>query len=110
MKQELSQAISNSAATLLVGSASATGVLDYFGNNAAGIGAMCTLGFGFVYLYFQWSTNNKLSVAEVNAATIECLTDGLEELDASTSSRFDIIKEEFKSTNIKLDLIIKKQG
>jgi len=103
MRQELTQGIANSAGTLLVGTGVATGILDYFSNNAAGIGAICTLGFGIIYVYFQWSSNKKLSVAEVNEIKIACVIEELEDHKEESTTRFD-------SIDIKLNSIISRLG
>jgi hypothetical protein len=73
MKQELTQAIASSAGTLVASTGIATILLKLADNHAAGIGAISTIVFGCFYLYFQWSSNQKLTIAETNKIEIDDL-------------------------------------
>lgn len=79
MKQEIAQGLATSAVTLTTSTGILTSVLAYLGSNAAGIGAASTLFFGFVYIYFQWASNKKLTIADSNAIEIEHLSEKVEE-------------------------------
>jgi len=102
MKQELTQAIANSAGTLVASSGIVTILLKAADNHAAGIGAISTIFFGLCYLYFQWSSNKKLSVAEVNEIRISCVIEELEDHKEVSNSRFDSIDNQLASIINKL--------
>ncbi len=102
MKQELTQAIANSAGTLVASSGLVTILLKAADNHAAGIGAVSTVVFGLFYLYFQWSSNKKLSVAEVNEIKIARVIEEFEDHKEASISRFDSIDNQLRSIISKL--------
>lgn len=108
MKQEITQAIATSSVTLATSTGILTSFLGYLGHHAAGIGAACTIIFGIIYVYFQFSSNRKLTIAEINKIEIyenkeftQNLSEEFKEHKIETSKQFDKV-------DTKLDKIIAK--
>lgn len=91
MRQEITQTISTSAATLATSTGILTSVLAFLGSNAAGIGAGSTLIFGVIYVYFQWSSNKKLTIAEINSIKVKGLEQSLADHKDETNKQFDVV-------------------
>ena len=89
MRQEIAQGIAHSAVTLATGTGILTVTLKFFDNNAAGIGAMSTLVFGLIYVYFQWSSDKKLTVAEVNTINIDALSQDFHDHKTETTEKLE---------------------
>lgn len=103
MRQDLTQGIANSAVTLATSTGILTSVLAFLDSNAAGIGAGSTIIFGCIYVYFQWSSNKKLTIAEVN--TIE-----IDNLRGETAAGFAKVDNSISKLDKTLELISNKLG
>ena len=96
MKQEITQAIATSTATLTASSGILTVAFKFFDNNAAGIGAMSTIFFGLIYVYFQWSSNQKLTVAEINTINIDALSQDFHDHKIETTEKLESLSDGMK--------------
>ncbi len=96
MKQEIAQGIAHSAVTLATGTGILTVILEFFDNNAAGVGAMSTILFGFIYVYFQWSSNKKLTVAEINTINIDALSQDFYDHKIETTEKLESLGDGIK--------------
>jgi len=103
VKQEITQGIAHSAVTLATGTGILTVIFKFFDNNAAAIGAMSTLFFGLVYVYFQWSSNKKLTVAEINTINIDALSQDFHDHKIETTEKLEVLGEGISSILNKLD-------
>lgn len=97
MRQEITQAIATSAATLTTSSGILTVVFKFFDNNAAGIGAMSTILFGIIYVYFQWSSSKKLTVAEINTINIDSLSQDFYDHKVETTEKLEDLSSDIKT-------------
>ena len=97
MKQEITQGIAHSAVTLATGTGILTVILEFFDNNAAGVGAMSTILFGFIYVYFQWSSNKKLTVAEINTINIDALSQDFYDHKIETTEKLEVLGDGIKT-------------
>jgi len=97
MKQEISQAIANSLATLTASSGILTVAFKFFDNNAAGIGAVSTIFFGIIYVYFQWSSNKKLTVADRNTINLAALSEDFHDHKVETTGKLDTLSADMKT-------------
>lgn len=97
MKQEITQAIATSAATLTTSSGILTVAFKFFDNNAAGIGAMSTILFGIIYVYFQWSSNKKLTVADKNTINIKALSQDFHDHKIENSEKLEDLGKDIKT-------------
>ena len=66
MKQELAKHLSDGAVVLATSTGTLTVILKFLDNYAAGIGALCTIIFGLVYILFQFLAHKKLTLADEN--------------------------------------------
>ncbi len=80
MKEAALKATVNGSAALAGSTGVVTSLLAFFDNNAASIGAMCTLVFGLIYILFQWLSYRKLTVADDNKHEIAQLKKQLSEI------------------------------
>ena len=108
MKQELTQAIATSSVTLATSTGILTSVLAFLGSNAAGIGAASTLIFGAIYVYFQWSSNKKLTIAEINEANISDLSTEVQILTVDFKEHKIESNKQFDNLSTKMDTIVNK--
>ncbi len=97
MKQEIAQAITTSLATLTASSGIAAMAFKFFDNNAAGIGAMATIFFGIIYVYFQWATSKKLNVADINTINLDDLRQEVHENKIETNEKLEILSDGMKT-------------
>jgi len=108
MRQEITQGIVTSAATLATSTGILTSVLAFLGSNAAGIGAASTLIFGAIYVYFQWSSNKKLTIAEINEANISDLSTEVQILTVDFKEHKIESNKQFDNLSTKMDIIANK--
>ena len=108
MKQELTQAIATSSVTLATSTGILTSVLAFLGSNAAGIGAASTLIFGAIYVYFQWSSNKKLTIAEINKININELSTEVQILTVDFKEHKIESNKQFDNLSTKMDTIVNK--
>ncbi len=108
MRQEITQGIVTSAATLATSTGILTSVLAFLGSNAAGIGAASTLIFGAIYVYFQWSSNKKLTIAEINEANISDLSTEVQILTVDFKEHKIESNKQFDNLSTKMDTIVNK--
>ena len=108
MKQELTQAIATSSVTLATSTGILTSVLAFLGSNAAGIGAASTLIFGAIYVYFQWSSNKKLTIAEINKININDLSTEVQSLTVDFKEHKTESNKQFDNLSTKMDTIVNK--
>jgi len=80
VKQDTAKALVDGAAISATGTGILTSVLAFFESNAAGIGAMCTVVFGIVYIIFQFMSYRKLTLSDTNQERIRILEDQLKGL------------------------------
>lgn len=80
MKQETAKALVDGAAISVTGTGILTSLLAFFEHYAAGIGAMCTVVFGIVYIVFQFMSYRKLTLSDTNQERIRILEDQLKGL------------------------------
>ncbi len=80
MNIESAKILAGGSAKLSGGAGISTMVMAYFQVNAAGIGALCTLVTLVFYVYFQWLSNKKLTVADDNKHEIAQLKKQLSEI------------------------------
>lgn len=73
MKQDTVKAFVDGAALSVTGTGILTSLMAFFESNAAGIGAMCTVLFGLVYIVFQFLSYRKLTLADANQEEIAAL-------------------------------------
>jgi len=108
MKQEITQAIATGAVTLATSTGILTSVLAYLGSNAAGIGAASTLIFGAIYVFFQYSSNKKLTIAEINKIEIDGLSTEVQSLTVDFKEHKAESNKQFDNLNVKIDTIVDK--
>lgn len=97
MKQEAAQVIATSAVTLATSTGILTVILKFFDNNAAGIGAISTIVFGLIYVYFQYSSNQKLTVAEINTINIDALSQDFHDHKVETTEKLELLSDGMKT-------------
>jgi len=100
MSVEISKIAVNSTAAIATSSGMVTVVLGFFDSNAASIGVMSTLFFGFIYVYFQFSQDRKLTLADKNKEEIEDTKEEIKDL----SNKLD---DHMTETRESLSLILK---
>ena len=103
MKQEITQTIANAAATMTTSTGLLAAALKFADNNAAGIGAISTVLFGCIYVYFQWSSNKKLTISEVNTINIDALSQDFYDYKIETSEQFKCVNSGLGKIMQKLD-------
>lgn len=91
MKQEITQVIATSAVTLATSTGIISSIVAFFDVYAAGIGAMSSIFFGCIYMIFQWSSNRKLTIAEINKVDIADLSESLSNHVVETREEFNSI-------------------
>ena len=94
MKQEIIKALSDGTVILASGTGILTMTLKFFDHYAAGIGAMCTIIFGLIYVLFQYLSHQKLTLAD----------DNKDRLDAHIVET----RDEFKKVGDGISLILNK--
>ena len=67
----MTKAMVDGSAALATSTGILTVTLKFFDNHAAGIGAICTLGFGIIYVIFQFLAHQKLTLADANKKEIK---------------------------------------
>lgn len=92
--QEISKTLVDGSATLAASTGTLTVIFKMFDHYAAGIGAICTLVFGIIYIIFQFLAHKKLTLADKNQRD-------LAEFEQET-------KKEFKAINSGIDNILNK--
>jgi len=83
--------IVEASAALVTGSGAITFTLSFFNENAAGIGAMCTLSFGLVYIVFQFMAHKKLTLADANKQELQEQSNKLDSHITEINDKFDKI-------------------
>jgi len=78
VNETVTKAFSDGAVILTTSTGALTVILDWAGSNAAGIGAISTLFFGFVYVIFQWLAYKKLTLADKNERDVKLLKDKMD--------------------------------
>ncbi len=97
MKQEIvTKALVDGTAVLAGGTGVMTVIFKFFDHYAAGIGAMCTVIFGIIYVLFQYLAHNKLTLADTNK-------DRLDEHIIETRDEFKKVGDGISSILNKLD-------
>ena len=83
MNQEIAKTLAGGSAKLASGTGISTVILAWFGSNAAGIGAICTIITCVAYIYFGYTAagrnNEKDRQAEENKTEIDKLKKQLRE-------------------------------
>ena len=94
MKQEISKAIVDGAATLAVSTGILTVTLKFFNVYAAGIGAMCTIIFGIIYVIFQFMAHQKLIKADDNEKRLDKHEGQLNNMQAGINTIIDKLNKD----------------
>lgn len=94
MKQEISKVLVDGSATLAASTGILTVTLKFFDHYAAGVGAICTLVFGVIYVLFQYLSHKKLTLADNNEKRLD--------------AHIEETKKEFKKVGEGISLILNK--
>ncbi len=102
MKQEITKELVNGSAALATGTGILTATLSFFDNHAAGIGAMCTLIFGIVYIVFQFLAHKKLTLADENKKQLAEHSEKLDSHVKETNKQFALLNKGIENISDKL--------
>ena len=103
MKSETLKASVDGAATLATSTGILTVSLKFLDHYAAGIGALCTIIFGIIYVIFQFLAHRKLTLADENKKDLEDFKTDFDEHKTDTSKQFNSLNQGIDNILDKLD-------
>lgn len=96
MKQEITKVMVDSSVALATSAGILTVTLKFFDHYAAGIGAMCTLFFGVVYIVFQFLAHKKLTLADNNEKRLDKHEDQLNKVEDGINTIIETLNKSNK--------------
>jgi len=86
VKQEIAKASADGFVALTASLGVITVTLKFFDHYAAGIGAICTLIFGVIYIIFQFMAHKKLTLADNNEKRLDKHEEQLNKVEAGINT------------------------